>query len=51
MGHAAEVASAVGASRLDLTAGEAKEAARALYASLGFEERETGCFRLRLERA
>ena len=48
MGHAIEVAAAAGASRLDLTAGEEKAAARALYRSLGFRQRETGSFRLRL---
>ena len=46
--HAVEIALAAGASRLDLTASEAKGAARTLYASLGFEERETGSFRLAL---
>jgi ribosomal protein S18 acetylase RimI-like enzyme len=46
--HAVEVATAAGASRLDLTAGADKVAARTLYASLGFRERETGSFRLPL---
>jgi ribosomal protein S18 acetylase RimI-like enzyme len=46
--HAIEVAAAAGASRIDLTAGEAKAAGRALYCSLGFEERDTGSFRLYL---
>ena len=46
--HAVAVATAAGASRLDLTAGAGKEPARALYRSLGFRERETGSFRLRL---
>jgi ribosomal protein S18 acetylase RimI-like enzyme len=48
MAHAIEVATAAGASRLDLTAGEGKAAARALYRELGFRERETGSFRLPL---
>jgi len=48
MGHAIEVASSAGASRIDLTAGDSKAAARELYGSLGFAERETGSFRLRL---
>ena len=48
MRHAIEVATAAGASRLDLTANDTKAAARTLYRSLGFTERETGSFRLRL---
>jgi GNAT superfamily N-acetyltransferase len=46
--YAIERAEAAGASRIDLTAGEAKLAGRALYESLGFEERDTGNFRLHL---
>ena len=46
MRHAIEVATAAGASRIDLTAGDSKTAARSLYRSLGFTERETGSFRL-----
>jgi GNAT superfamily N-acetyltransferase len=46
--HAIEQARAAGASRIDLTAGDAKEAGRALYQSLGFRERDTGSFRLPL---
>ena len=46
--HAIERAEAAGASRIDLTAGEAKSAGRALYKSLGFQERDTGSFRLPL---
>ena len=37
-----------GASRVDLTARASKQAAHALYASLGFEQRETTNFRLRI---
>lgn len=46
--HAIGQATASGASRIDLTAGEGKQAGRALYASLGFVERETAVFRLLL---
>ena len=46
--HAVTVARAAGASRIDLTAGADKDAARALYASLGFRERDTRAFRLSL---
>ena len=46
--HVIERAEAAGASRIDLTAGEAKPAGRELYLSLGFEERDTACFRLRV---
>ena len=49
MRHAIGVATAAGASRLDLTASGEKAAARALYGSLGFLERETGSFRLPLQ--
>jgi ribosomal protein S18 acetylase RimI-like enzyme len=48
MRHAIDTATAAGASRLDLTASDAKVAARALYRSLGFHERATGSFRLPL---
>jgi GNAT superfamily N-acetyltransferase len=48
MEHAIEVARSAGASRLDLTANAGKTAARALYASLGFQPRDTGSFRLEL---
>lgn len=48
MRHAIDVAATAGASRLDLTASYEKVAARALYLSLGFQERETGSFRLPL---
>jgi ribosomal protein S18 acetylase RimI-like enzyme len=44
--HAIERAEAAGASRIDLTAGEAKRAGHALYESLGFEQRDTTNFRL-----
>ena len=46
MEHAIEQARAAGASRIDLTARADKEAGRALYRSLGFEQRATGLFRL-----
>src|SRR3954452_22749351 len=46
MRHAIEQARAADASRIDLTAGETKEAGHALYKSLGFEERDTNSFRL-----
>jgi ribosomal protein S18 acetylase RimI-like enzyme len=46
--HAIEQAEAAGSSRIDLTANDRKEAGRALYASLGFEQRDTGSFRLHL---
>ena len=48
MRHAIEIATTAGASRLDLTASDKKVAARTLYGSLGFQERETGSFRLPL---
>jgi ribosomal protein S18 acetylase RimI-like enzyme len=48
MRHAIEIATTAGASRLDLTASEEKVAARTLYVSLGFRERDTGSFRLPL---
>lgn len=48
MQHAIEAAAAAGASRVDLTANVRKEAGRALYESLGFRQRDTGSFRLRL---
>ena len=46
--HAIDRAEAAGASRIDLTANEAKDAGRALYQSLGFEQRDTASFRLRV---
>jgi ribosomal protein S18 acetylase RimI-like enzyme len=46
--HAIERARALGATRIDLTAGEEKRAGRALYESIGFRERETAAFRLDL---
>jgi ribosomal protein S18 acetylase RimI-like enzyme len=46
--HAIDIARAAGASRLDLTANDQKVAARTLYGSLGFQERDTGNFRLPL---
>jgi ribosomal protein S18 acetylase RimI-like enzyme len=46
--HAIEQADAAGASRVDLTANDTKQAARALYESLGFQMRDTGVCRLRL---
>jgi ribosomal protein S18 acetylase RimI-like enzyme len=46
--HAIEQAQAAGASRIDLTAGDEKQAGRALYKSLGFQERDTGSFRLHI---
>jgi ribosomal protein S18 acetylase RimI-like enzyme len=48
MRHAIERAEAAGASRIDLTANDRKQAGRALYESLGFEQRDTGSFRLHL---
>jgi ribosomal protein S18 acetylase RimI-like enzyme len=48
MTDAIERARSAGASRIDLTAGPEKQAGRALYRSLGFEQRETGVFRLQL---
>ena len=41
-------ARAAGASRIDLTAGDSKQAGRALYQLVGFRERDTGSFRLPL---
>jgi ribosomal protein S18 acetylase RimI-like enzyme len=41
-------AEASGASRIDLTASDDKQAGRALYESLGFQRRDTGAFRLSL---
>ena len=49
--HAIEQAETAGASRIDLTANEEKKAGRALYESLGFQERDTGSFRLHIARA
>ena len=46
--HAIHQAKSSGASRIDLTASERKQAGRALYASLGFVKRDTGIFRLLL---
>ena len=46
--HAIERAEAAGAARIDLTAGDGKEAGHSLYRSLGFEERDTRSFRLLL---
>jgi ribosomal protein S18 acetylase RimI-like enzyme len=46
--HAIEQAEAAGASRIDLTANEAKQAGRALYESLGFQQRDTVSFRLHI---
>ena len=46
--HAIGRAEAAGASRIDLTAGDAKQAGHSLYRSLGFQERDTRNFRLYL---
>ena len=46
--HAVERAEAARASRIDLTANDAKQAGRSLYRSLGFRERDTRSFRLYL---
>ena len=46
--HAVDRAREAGASRIDLTAGEGKQAGRALYEALGFRERDTRNFRLLL---
>ena len=46
--HAIERAEAAGASRIDLTANDGKQAGRLLYESLGFQRRDTGSFRLLL---
>lgn len=46
--HAIEQAKAAGASRVDLSANDEKQAARALYESLGFQQRDTRSFRLHL---
>ncbi len=46
--YAVEQAQAAGASRIDLTASDEKQAGRALYRSLGFQPRDTGSFRLSL---
>lgn len=46
--YAIERAREAGASRVDLTARTTKRAAHALYWSLGFEQRETTNFRLRV---
>jgi ribosomal protein S18 acetylase RimI-like enzyme len=46
--YAIERAREAGASRVDLTARATKRAAHALYGSLGFEQRETTNFRLRI---
>jgi GNAT superfamily N-acetyltransferase len=44
--HAVTQARAAGAARIDLTAGDQKQAGRALYLSFGFRERDTSVFRL-----
>jgi len=46
--HAVAQARAAGATRIDLTAGDQKQAARALYSSFGFRKRDTSVFRLLL---
>ena len=46
--HAVEQAGAAGASRVGLTANDTKHAARALYESLGFRQKNTGVFQLEL---
>jgi ribosomal protein S18 acetylase RimI-like enzyme len=46
--YAIEQARAAGASRIDLTANTEKQAGRALYRSLGFQDRDTASFRLDL---
>ena len=48
VGHAVEQARAAGASRIDLTAGDRKQAGRALYERLGFRRRDTAVYRLPL---
>jgi len=48
MEYAIEQARAAGVSRIDLTANTEKQAGRALYRSLGFQERDTASFRLNL---
>jgi ribosomal protein S18 acetylase RimI-like enzyme len=48
MEFAIEEARAAGASRIDLTANTEKQAGRSLYRALGFQERDTASFRLRL---
>jgi ribosomal protein S18 acetylase RimI-like enzyme len=45
---AIEQARAAGASRIDLTANNEKQAGRSLYRALGFRERDTASFRLKL---
>lgn len=47
--HAISRAHEAGAARIDLTAGDQKQAGRALYTSLGFRERDTRVFRLPLD--
>jgi ribosomal protein S18 acetylase RimI-like enzyme len=46
--HAIEQAAAAGASRIDLTANDDKQAGRGLYHSLGFRQRDTRSLRLNL---
>jgi ribosomal protein S18 acetylase RimI-like enzyme len=46
--YAIERARDAGASRVDLTANATKQAGHRLYRSLGFEQRETSNFRLRI---
>jgi len=46
--HAVVRAGAAGASRIDLTANDSKQAGHSLYRSLGFRERDTRSFRLYL---
>ena len=46
--HAIGRAEAAGAARIDLTAGDSKQAGHSLYLSLGFRERDTRSFRLNL---
>jgi ribosomal protein S18 acetylase RimI-like enzyme len=46
--YAVERAVAAGASRIDLTANDSKQAGHSLYRALGFRERDTRSFRLYL---
>ena len=46
--HAVEHAEAAGASCIDLTANEEKQAGRPLYRALGSNERDTASFRLHI---
>lgn len=46
--HAIDTGRGCGLKHIELTSNPSRVEARALYTSLGFKERDTGCFRLKL---